>query len=82
MSDSTAGSGRINWRNLLTLGSLTVLVGVEVLGAAIAGGWALAGLLELGTTLEYVFMAVFAAIAVWAMVKFVRAGVKVEPFRR
>lgn len=82
MSDRTAGSGAINWRNLITLGSLTLLVGVEVIGAAIAGGWALAGLLDLGTTLEYVFMAAFAALAVWGMVKFLRAGLKVEPIRR
>ncbi|MGV2981068.1 hypothetical protein ACERNI_12790 [Camelimonas sp. ID_303_24] len=81
-TNATAGSGGVNWRNLVTLGSLTVLVGVEVIGAAIAGGWALAGLLDLGTTIEYAFMAIFAAIAIWGMVKFVRAGLKVEPIIR
>lgn len=80
--NATAGSGTVNWRNLITLGSLTVLVGVEVIGAAIAGGWALAGLLELGTTIEYIFMAVFAIIAIWGMTKFVRSGLKVEPVLR
>jgi len=81
-SNATAGSGGVNWRNLITLGSLTVLVGVEVIGAAIAGGWALAGLLDLGATIEYAFMVIFAAIAIWGMVKFVRAGLKVEPVIR
>jgi len=81
-SNATAGSGGVNWRNLVTLGSLTVLVGVEVIGAAIAGGWALAGLLGLGTTIEFAFMIIFAAIAIWGMVKFVRAGLKVEPITR
>lgn len=81
-TNATAGSGGVNWRNLVTLGSLTVLVGVEVIGAAIAGGWALAGLLDLGTTIEYAFMVIFAAIAIWGMVKFVRAGLKVEPVIR
>jgi len=81
-SNATAGSAGVNWRNLITLGSLTVLVGVEVIGAAIAGGWALAGLLDLGTTIEYAFMVIFAAIAIWGMVKFVRAGLKIEPITR
>ncbi|GGC63744.1 hypothetical protein [Chelatococcus reniformis] len=71
--------GRINWRNLLTLGSLTLLVGTEVMGAAIAGGWAIAGLLELGTTIEYAFMAIFGLVGLWAMVTFVRSAHRVEP---
>lgn len=81
--NATAGSGNVNWRNLITVGSLAVLVGVEVIGAAIAGGWALAGLLELGTTVEYAFMAVFGAVAIWGMAKFIRSSLKIEPvFRR
>lgn len=81
MSDAsrTAPSSRIRWRNLLTLGSLTVLVGTEVMGAAIAGGWALAGLLGLGSMLEYAFMVLFGAMGLWGMVAFVRRGLKVEP---
>lgn len=82
MANGNATAGGVNWRNLITLGSLTVLVGVEVIGAAIAGGWALAGLLDLGTTIEYAFMVIFASIAIWGMVKFVRAGLKVEPVTR
>lgn len=85
MTDRNAaktGSGGINWRNLVTLGSLTVLVAVEVIGAAIAGGWALAGLLDLGTTVEYVFMAIFAVIAIWGTVKFFKAGLLIEPVMR
>lgn len=81
-SNATTGSGGVIWRNVLTLGSLTLLVAVEVIGAAIAGGWALAGLLDLGTTAEYAFMVIFAAIAIWWTVKFVRAGIKLEPFTK
>lgn len=78
-----SGSGGVNWRNLLTLGSITLLVAVELIGAAIAGGWALAGLLDLGTTLEYVFMAVFALLGIWGTVKFYQSGLVIEPvFRR
>ena len=35
-------------RNLITIIGLMVLVGTEVFAAAIAAGWALAGLLDLG----------------------------------
>lgn len=74
-----APQGRVNWRNLLTLGSLTLLVGTEVMGAAIAGGWAIAGLMELGTTIEYAFMVIFGLVGIWAMVAFVRSALRVEP---
>lgn len=80
--NTKSGSGNVNWRNLMTVGSLGLLVGVEVIGAAIAGGWAIAGLLELGTTIEYIFMAVFGALAVWGMVNFIRSSLKVEPVIR
>lgn len=71
--------GRTNWRNLLTVVSVTVLVGTEVLGAALAAGWALAGLLELGAMVEYAFMAIFGALGLWAIVAFVRSALKIEP---
>lgn len=71
--------GRTNWRNLLTVTSVTVLVGTEVLGASLAAGWAIAGLFELGTTLEYVFMAGFSLLGLWAMVAFVKSALAVEP---
>jgi hypothetical protein len=70
---------RRNWRNLLTVTSVTILVGTEVFGAALAAGWALAGLFELGRTIEYVFMAVFSLLALWAMVAFVRNALAIEP---
>jgi hypothetical protein len=71
--------GRTNWRNLLTIVSGTGLGGTEVLGAAIAAGWAVAGLLDRGTAVEYAFMALFGALAIWALVGFVRSALKVEP---
>jgi hypothetical protein len=69
----------LNMRNLLTVISVTLLVGTEVMGAALAAGWAIAGIFELGRTMEYVFMAVFALVGVWIMVKFVKSAVAVEP---
>ena len=44
----------INFKNLLTLVSVAILVGVEFLGVAVAAGWALAGLFGLSQTLETV----------------------------
>ena len=37
-----------NWRNLITIISIMILIGTEVFGVAIAAGWAIAGLFELG----------------------------------
>jgi len=65
--------------SLVTVVSAVVLVGVEVLAVAIAAGWAIAGLFQLGRTIEYAFMVVFSLLAIWAIVRFARSAVKVEP---
>ena len=46
-----------NWRNVITIMSIMILVGAEVFGVAIAAGWALAGLFELGDYVGYALMA-------------------------
>jgi hypothetical protein len=79
LSDVIVRKRRTNWRNLLTVISVTVLVGTEVMAAALAGGWAVAGLLDLGTMVEYAFMAIFAGFGVWGMVKFVKSALAIEP---
>ena len=40
---------RINWLNVSTVVSAAILIGAEVFGAAFAGSWAIATLLELGS---------------------------------
>ena len=55
-----------------------ILVGCEVFGVAFAGGWALAGLFELGDVAGYALMAVFGAIGFYIMVMFWRRAVSVE----
>lgn len=62
----------------LTLVSLVVLVGTEVLGVAIAGGWALAGLFGLGRTVEIGLMAVFSAFGLYLLVRFARMAAPVD----
>jgi len=71
---------RINWVNLSTVLSATILIGAEVFGAAFAGGWAVAGLFNLGMYGVYVVQALFFLTGVAVMVAFVRHAQTVEPF--
>ena len=63
---------------LFTVISVTVLVGTEILGAALAAGWALAGLFELGSIFGYALMAIFGAGGLALLVMFVRSALHVE----
>ena len=68
-------------RNLITIVSVLILIGTEIFGVALAGGWAIAGLLELGDTAAYVLMGLFSLLGVWAMVGLWRNSVAIEPIR-
>ena len=68
-------------RNLITIISVLILIGTEVFGVALAGGWALAGLLELGPTAAYALMGLFSLIGAYAMLHLWRSSVRVEPIR-
>ena len=70
---------RLNMSNLLTIVSIAVLVGIEIVGAAIAAGWAIGGLFDLGKRVTYVAMALCCGLGLWATVAFVRNALKVEP---
>lgn len=74
--------GDINTRNLLTLISVGVLVGTEIFGVALAAGWAIAGLFELGQTIGYVLMAVFGVLGAYALLRFMQLAARVEPLRQ
>jgi hypothetical protein len=69
----------LNAKNSLTVISATILVGVEVLVAGVAGGWALAGMFGLGEIGAWVLEAAGAAVAVWFVVGFWRSATRVEP---
>ncbi|KAA2236700.1 hypothetical protein [Salinarimonas soli] len=58
-----------------------ILIGTEVFGVAVAAGWAIAGLFELGDTVSYVLMLLFSGLGAWAMVVLWRRAVQVEPIR-
>ena len=75
------GSKRFNTKNFWTLVSLAILVGTEIVGVALAAGWAIAGLFGLGTTIGYVLMAVFTMIGLYGLTLFMRRAAEVEPVR-
>jgi hypothetical protein len=76
-----ARSNELNWQNLVTIVSVMILIGTEVFGVALAGGWALAGLLELGEQVGYALMAIFSLGAAYVMWVVWRRSIAVEPIR-
>lgn len=68
-----------NWRNVITLISIMILVGAEVFGVAISAGWAVAGLFELGHIVGYVLMGLFSLLALYILAHLWRRCVAVEP---
>ncbi len=74
-----AQAKRTNWRNLITLISIMILVGAEVFGVAISAGWAIAGLFELGHIVGYALMGLFSLFALYILVHLWRRCVAVEP---
>ncbi len=74
-------SRSINWRNLITIVSVLILIGTEVFGVALAGGWAIAGLFELGDVAAYVLMGLFSLLGLWAMLALWRNSVAIEPIQ-
>lgn len=69
----------INWTSLTTIGAAAILIGTELLGAAWASGWALAGFFQLGSTVETILQCVFALCALYAIFVFVRQANRFEP---
>lgn len=65
-------------KSLITVVSTIILVATEFFALALAAGWAIAGLLELGSIFEYIFMAAFGVLAAWATVRFARSAWRLE----
>jgi hypothetical protein len=80
-SPSVAQSDTNPRQNLVTVVSVVILIGTEVFGLALAGGWAIAGLFELGETFGYVLMGLFSLLGAYAMLALWRNAVTVEPIR-
>ncbi len=79
MTDAVQKRATINWKNLITIVSAAILIGVEVIGIGLATGWALAALFGFGKIVEAVLMAGFALAAAAFTWSFVRNAAKIEP---
>ena len=75
-----SGERRIAWQNVMTVVSAAILIGAEVFGAAFAGGWAVASLMEWGTTGEHIMQGIFFLCGIAVMTAFIRNARAVEPF--
>src|SRR4051794_34868682 len=77
-----APNSRTHWGSFWTIVSVMILVGAEVFGVALAAGWAIAGLLELGDIVSYVLMGLFSLLGLYVMILLWRRATKVEPIGR
>jgi len=77
-----ANSAPINKANALTLASVGVLVGTELIGAGAAAGWAIGGLFQLGDLITHLLEGVFILVAVFGLYRFLHAALAHEQFRR
>ncbi|MCC6947866.1 MAG: hypothetical protein IT539_08880 [Bradyrhizobiaceae bacterium] len=71
--------GRINWTNLITVGSAAILIGAMIVGLGVATGWAVAGILGLGDIGATILEVLFTAVALVGLVAFWRSATRVEP---
>ena len=71
----------INWQNALTIVSVAILVGTEVVGMTWAAGWALGGLFQFPAIVSAAVEIVGALFGFVLLYYFVRAALKVEPIR-
>ena len=76
-----AEAAPINWTNTMTLLSVAILVGTELVGAGAAAGWAIGGLFQLGETVTRALEAVLILIALTGLLYFLRAAIAHEPIR-
>jgi hypothetical protein len=78
---SVPAPAQINWTNAVTLGSVAVLVGTELVGAGTAAGWAIGGLFQLGELLTHVLEGALILLSLTGLYYFLRAALAHEPIR-
>ena len=71
---------QIAWPSVITVISAAILIGAEVFGAAFAGGWAVANLLDLGPYGVHILQGIFFLCGIAVMVTFIQNARQVEPF--
>ncbi len=70
---------RLNTSNLITLASVAVLVGTEILGAAVAAAYAVGSLFEFERDLLYGLIGLATVAGLWLLWKFMVIANRVEP---
>lgn len=71
---------RFNRSNALAVICAAILVGTEILAAALALGWAVGGLMELGREVTLALIGVSLTLGLYVTFLFVRNAMKAEPF--
>jgi hypothetical protein len=77
----SAPTGPVNWTNAITLISVAILVGTELVGAGAAAGWAIGGLFSLGQAITHALQGTLILLAVVGLFYFLRAALAHEPIR-
>lgn len=72
-------AGRLNTKNLLTIISVTILVGTEIFGVSLALGWALSGIFELPDLWRAVLIGLFLIAGGYMVWRFFRHATTIEP---
>ena len=75
-------AARIDRTNLVTIVSAAILVGTEILGAALAFGWAMGSLLDFGSLGRDILVGVSLLIGAYAIWRFVKSAIRIEPIRK
>ena len=70
---------RINRSHLITIISAAILVGTEILGAALAFGWAMGSLFSLSGGADDILIAICLLFGVYAIWRFIKGAVAIEP---
>lgn len=71
----------INWQNTITLVSLAILVGTELIAMTWAAGWALGGIFDLPPLFRRVFEVSGLLAGLAGLYYFMRVALKAEPIR-
>jgi uncharacterized membrane protein YjfL (UPF0719 family) len=69
----------MNGKNLITIVSLAILVGAEILGAALALGWAIGSMYELPDLWRWGVIGLSLAGGAYVIFRFMQNAVKIEP---
>ena len=80
MNETVSKPRRMNWLNVMTVGSAAILIAAEVFGGAYAAGWAFATLFQLGEYGAPVLQVIFFVIGLYVMVRFINNARRIEPF--